>query len=121
MFETRKGFQVYAFKVLVCGGRNFTGDVTHALDSVNARQGVDLIIHGGAKGADSLAEQWAFRHEIDCLRVPAKWKLHGKAAGPMRNTEMLKLKPDLVVAFSGGRGTDNMVRQAKVAGVKVIN
>jgi hypothetical protein len=120
LFGKRKGFQVYAFKVLVCGGRDFTGDVSHILDDVNARHGIDLIIHGGAKGADSLAEQWAFRREIDCLRVPAKWKRHGKAAGPMRNTEMLKLKPNLVVAFPGGKGTENMVKQAKVAGISVI-
>ena len=104
-------------RVLVCGGRDYRGDVSHALDALP----VDLIIHGAAPGADRLAEDWARRREIPYVGVPAKWKEHGKSAGPMRNARMLKdWSPSLVVAFPGGRGTSNMVRQAKVAGIKVI-
>jgi len=53
--------------------------------------------------------------------VRAKWSKHGRAAGPIRNQEMIdECKPDLVVAFPGGRGTADMVRRAKAAGIRVI-
>lgn len=49
------------------------------------------------------------------------WKDHGKAAGPIRNQLMLDdFKPDLVVAFPGGKGTADMVKKAQDAGVTVI-
>lgn len=51
----------------------------------------------------------------------ADWNKYGKSAGPMRNIQMLKEgKPDVVVAFQGGKGTAHMVKIAKEAGVKVI-
>ena len=49
------------------------------------------------------------------------WEKHGRAAGPIRNKLMLdEGRPDLVVAFPGGRGTANMVKQASAASVEVI-
>jgi hypothetical protein len=50
----------------------------------------------------------------------AEWKKYGPAAGPIRNQRMLDWGPDLVVAFSGGKGTADMVRRARAAGVEVI-
>jgi hypothetical protein len=50
----------------------------------------------------------------------ADWNTHGRAAGPIRNQRMLdEVKPELVVAFPGGRGTADMVRRAREAGVNV--
>lgn len=58
---------------------------------------------------------------IPCLNYPANWSKYKKKAGPIRNQQMLdEGKPDLVVAFSGGTGTADMVHRAKVANVKVI-
>jgi UDP-N-acetylmuramoylalanine-D-glutamate ligase len=52
---------------------------------------------------------------------PADWKLHGKSAGHIRNQQMLdESKPDIVIAFPGGRGTANMIKRAKKAGVEVF-
>jgi UDP-N-acetylmuramoylalanine-D-glutamate ligase len=51
---------------------------------------------------------------------PAKWDLHGKSAGPIRNQQMLDTGVDLVIAFPGGKGTAHMVSIAKKAGVKVV-
>lgn len=84
------------------------------------KRGITEIIHGAAKGADSFAGHWARVFGIKETAVPADWDKHGKRAGPLRNEEMLKLKPDGVVAFPGGRGTDHMVRIAKEAGIKVM-
>jgi len=47
--------------------------------------------------------------------------MHGRAAGPVRNAQMLaEGKPDFVVAFPGGRGTADMCKQARARGVKVV-
>lgn len=82
---------------------------------------VDLIIHGGAAGADSSAGEWArSKYGVHEVKVNANWYLHGKAAGPMRNAAMLLLKPDLVIAFPGDRGTAHMVKLAREAGVEVV-
>ncbi len=56
---------------------------------------------------------------MECIVCAAKWETYGKAAGPIRNREMLLNLPALVVAFPGGKGTADMVRQAERAGIPV--
>lgn len=109
-------------KILVCGGRAFSNRAAlfKALAAVHARKGITCVIHGAAPGADSLAGEWASRNGIPQQVFRADWKLYGKSAGPIRNRQMLcDGKPDGVVAFPGGRGTANMVKQATEAGLKV--
>lgn len=109
-------------RVLVCGGRDF-GDglmLDDALSRVRHHRGVSHLIHGGARGADALADVWARYHGVPRSVFFAQWHTHGKAAGPIRNQRMLdEGKLDLVVAFPGGRGTEDMVRRATEAGVRV--
>lgn len=110
-------------RVLVCGGRNYSDWLTvySALDKLYVEEDVSCVIHGAAPGADSLAAKWAEIHKIPQLSCPADWDAHGKAAGPIRNQLMLQDgKPDVVLAFPGGRGTADMVGKAKVAKVRVI-
>lgn len=118
-------------RVLVCGGRNF-GDYINlkaVLDSINADRGIDMVIHGGASGADKLASQWVVDTRLSgndgrlIMRVsfPANWRDHGKSAGPIRNQKMIDQgNPDLVIAFPGGRGTADMVARARKAGIEVM-
>jgi hypothetical protein len=121
--------------VLVCGGRWFGRDsegkpdelVKREIESfvdvmmeLHDRHGFTEVIDGGAPGADSLAHDWATYMGIKSTRVFADWDRHGKAAGPIRNREMLKLKPQLVVAFPGGRGTEDMINIASKAGIQVF-
>jgi len=110
--------------IIVCGGRDYKDAmcVSRVLDSIAP----DTIIEGGARGADELARKWASGRDTQVLEIEANWKVHGKAAGPIRNREMLDRLlpmpgPIAVVAFPGGRGTANMVRQAKAKGVTVID
>jgi hypothetical protein len=82
------------------------------------------VIEGGARGADALAASWVrnpgWEGTVEHEQYPAEWSLHGKAAGPIRNQEMLDVgKPDVVYAFPGGRGTADMVRRANKAGIEV--
>lgn len=113
-----------AVRVLVCGGRDYDdlGAVWSQLDTFHALQGpISVVIHGGAKGADALAAKWAIINCVPVLTFLSDWHTYGRAAGPMRNAKMLtKGQPDLVLAFPGGRGTADMVRQAKAAGVEVV-
>jgi len=82
--------------------------------------GIGVVNEGNAPGADRIAGYWARRNKIDNLKFPADWDRHGNSAGPIRNGRMLaEGKPDLVLAFPGGEGTKNMVRQARAAGVPI--
>lgn len=106
-------------RYLVCGGRDFNDKTLFQKTMQELARVVgepDIIIHGCANGADSLASRWAEYHRIPELRCPADWKKWGKAAGSIRNKIMLDVGwPDVVVAFPGGRGTADMVAQARRA------
>lgn len=110
-------------RVIVCGGRDYSdGDrVSAVLHKLNVEAGIDLLIEGGAKGADYLAHVWACMAGVPTERFEADWENQGSFAGPARNTRMLtEGQPDLVIAFPGGRGTADMVRKARRAGVEVV-
>jgi hypothetical protein len=80
-----------------------------------------IIIAGGARGADECAIEWAVVNWCRFQEFPADWDKYGKAAGMIRNRQMLEEgKPDLVIAFPGGRGTAGMVTLARKAGVETI-
>lgn len=67
-----------------------------------------------------MAGYWARKRGLTNRKFPANWDAHGRAAGAIRNKQMLlEGKPDLVIAFPGGRGTADMVRRAQEAGVVV--
>lgn len=111
-------------RVLICGSRFFT-DIS-AIKALIATFPPDtVIIHGAAPGADSYAAACARMAGLGVEAYPADWKQYGKAAGNIRNTQMLvEGKPDIVYAFAGGpldktKGTKNMVMQAREAGVEV--
>lgn len=77
-----------------------------------------MVIHGGARGADTLCGEWARRRGLPVARVDANWDAHGKAAGSLRNTWMLEyLQPTYAIGFPGGPGSRNMAAQLKAAGV----
>jgi hypothetical protein len=102
-------------RVLVCGGRNFSdySFLSSVLTNIHTTTKITRIIQGEAPGADTLARQWANEHNILIIGFPADWNTYGRAAGPIRNKQMLdEGKPDVVIAFPGNKGTRNMVAQA---------
>lgn len=127
-------------KVLVCGGRDFGATEQeyhfiartlntiffdkgwiHAPDEYGNWLPDVVIISGEARGVDRAAASYASTNWTGYEGYPADWETHGKKAGILRNVRMLEEgKPDLVVAFPGGRGTAHMVKIAKEAGVPVI-
>lgn len=120
-------------KILVTGGRKYD-DAQFVSDTLDALcdykppgspgsgkvPGVECVIHGDAKGADTIAGAWARVNRIFEVKCPANWKYDGKEiAGPIRNKNMLMLKPDLIVAFPGGTGTYHMCDVAELNGFVV--
>lgn len=109
-------------RVLVTGSRDWDD-----IDRIQAAllllpPGDHTIVHGGARGADSIADDLArhLGHQVE--RHPARWAEQGKAAGVIRNQKMLDSGIDLCLAFqkdANSRGTADMVRRAKAAGVPV--
>lgn len=110
-------------RVLVCGGRKFNDYdcVRKWLDRIKRLHGCDTIIHGGASGADSCAHRWAVVNGVKLEIFRAQWNIYGRSAGPIRNAQMIEVgKPDLIVAFPGGKGTADMVRKAQQADITVV-
>ena len=106
-------------RILVCGRRDYDNQVRlwYVLDYYRPA----VVIHGAARGADTLAGEWAKARGVPVQEFPADWKRYGNAAGPIRNQQMLREgKPDVVIAFPGGRGTANMIEQARCFGVPVV-
>src|SRR4051812_23690088 len=118
-------------RVLVCGSRTWNDDqiIDVIMSGLSAEYAPLVILHGAAPGADSIAEESAHVDQVrgrnvDVVPFPAKWDQHGRAAGPIRNQEMLDDgKPDWVIAFTddlaASKGTRDMVRRAHKAGVPV--
>ncbi len=112
-------------RVLVCGGRRFHdyGFVWDTLDDIRFERGAFSVVIDGMcpTGVDRDARRYAAENGITLRSFRPDWHQYGRKAGPVRNQRMLdEGRPDLVVAFPGGRGTADMVRRAKRAGVEVI-
>lgn len=112
-------------RVLVCGGRDLDPNKVSAWLCANAAETLGhqptFVIDGGAHGADQGSLYWRNIRRIPGKTYPADWQKHGKAAGPIRNSQMLKEgKPDAVIAFHGGAGTQDMVERARRANIRII-
>jgi hypothetical protein len=110
-------------RVLICGGRDWKDYdyLENYLDNRWSREVYHtlVVIEGDARGADRQAGEWAESRSIPVIRYPADWTL-GKVAGYERNKRMLtEGRPDLVIAFPGGKGTEMMIKLARVANVPV--
>ena len=110
--------------LLICGSRHWTnGELIRR--ELAALHGVEVVIEGEAPGADTLAAAAARELGIPVLPFPADWDHYGRAAGPIRNQQMIEEgHPDLVLAFSeslnSSRGTADMVARARRARIRVV-
>jgi hypothetical protein len=108
-------------RVLVCGGREYADDdiLCDYLNHRLADWDFKLLIHGDAPGADRMADAWAMAHGVQPAACRANWRRWPRCAGPIRNNRMLILQPQMCIAFPGNRGTADMIRQCKTAGIEV--
>lgn len=114
-------------RVLITGDRDWTDDFP--IDAIIAGLlflvGPEplILMHGKARGADSMVDEWKSCAGVEVEPYPAAWGMHGRSAGPIRNRQMLDRQPDLVVAFhddlEASKGTKDCVEEAVRRGIPV--
>jgi hypothetical protein len=110
-------------RVLVCGGRDFADRnfLCDTLDLLREKRRISFVIASAAKGADTLAAEWAEIRRIKCQVFHADRVRLGRHAGPIRNQRMFdEGRPELIVAFPGGCRTEDIVQRARKARVEII-
>ena len=110
-------------KVLVCGARDWD-DYRAIWNRLKKLPKGTTIIHGNCRGADQMAGAAAEALGLKVIKEPALWNTLGKAAGLVRNQDILdEHHPDLVIAFhhdlDQSKGTKDMISRAKLIGIKV--
>lgn len=125
-------------RVLITGDREWkdASKVRRVLLALQAVTRDVIIVHGGARGADSIAgiiaEELFGPSRVECY--PAEWTKYGKSAGPRRNQQMLTesiRKAEIdghrlehAVAFHSdlehSKGTKDMVSRLDRAGIPVL-
>lgn len=106
-------------KTIIAGSRDIT-DYKVVEDAIlEAAWKVTGIVSGGSKGVDRLGEIYAEKNSLPLFLFPANWEKHGKAAGPIRN-KLMAIKAWAWLAISNGsKGTQNMINEANLLGLKV--
>lgn len=107
-------------RILICGSRNWTDKARiRAIIQLLVQTYTNVIIIAGeCIGVDLMTKSIALEMNLTYHGYPANWNAHGKAAGPIRNRQMLEEgKPDMIVAFSddiaNSKGTKNMLSISK--------
>ena len=120
----------HSLVIVAGGGRDLLwlpAQIAAVLLARTSGQLVHGLLHGGARGADRTIGRAAFQLGWPVEVLPADWRRHGRAAGPIRNRELLELAISraealssaaapasvLVVAFPGGAGTASLVGEAR--------
>lgn len=111
-------------KILICGSRGWTDPriIWRDLEVLAEMHPDAEIIHGAARGADTIAGEAAKALGLKVTEVPAQWTQFGPSAGPIRNKQMLDMAPDRLIAYrcaGESKGTDHMVKIARRAGVPI--
>lgn len=119
-------------RILVTGSRTWTDKslmartfISYLLDNWPETPTEIVIVHGGAQGADRMADELFKAAQYDWFSIeehPADWERYGKRAGYVRNAEMVELGADVCLAFihNKSRGATMCADLAEKAGIPVI-
>jgi predicted Rossmann-fold nucleotide-binding protein len=104
-------------RVIIAGSRSITDQsiVDKAVEESGFK--IDVVISGGARGVDSLGEDWASRNGKQVDRFLPDWGKHGKSAGFIRNDLMVKAADALIAVTNGSRGTAHTISMALRKGI----
>ena len=108
-------------RILVCGGRDYNDGlkVREVLDGLLIQHEIELLIHGGASGADSLAALWAEWRGVQQV-VFSSASVPGPTRIRIMLDALLRSGEGLIVAFPGGLGTAELVDRARARGIMVL-
>lgn len=108
-------------RLIIAGGRSyeFTPQDFERLDKIANECDVTEVVSGAATGADTYGEHWAALNNIPVKRFCPNWKL-GKFGPIARNGQMASYA-DAVALFPGGRGTEDMHKQAAQHGLLIFD
>jgi YspA, cpYpsA-related SLOG family len=113
-------------RILITGSRDWT-NTDQVYDAIWMAAGPWVaanvtVVHGGARGADTIAGEVAKRLGFNVEVHSSDWERYGKRAGLVRNSEMVAAGADICLAFPLGesRGTRHCMREAEKASIPVI-
>lgn len=115
-------------KLLVAGSRTFNDKefAFRKLDNLVSRltggysQRMIDVVSGCARGADAIGEEWSKLRGFGRILMPADWKTHGKAAGQIRNAEMVSIADCACFFWDGvSKGTQGAIKLAEAKGIPV--
>ena len=110
--------------VAVIGSRSFNDSLLLEYELNAIKEKINLVISGGAKGADKLAEKWAIENNIPTVVIKPDWKTFGRAAGLVRNKQIIA-SCDCCYAFwdQKSKGTLFTINYCKqmLKPIKIIN
>ena len=97
-------------KLLIAGSRSITDfDLAKYID-----EDVDVLLSGGAKGIDALAEEFADKNRLSKIILRPKYKIYGKGAPIKRNEELVKMADKILAVWDGkSKGTEHTIELAK--------
>lgn len=97
-------------KLAIIGSREFNDYELLQTTLERYKDKINIVVSGGARGADSLGERWAKDNNKKTLIFPADWDKYGKRAGYIRNEDIIK-NSDCVIAFWNGisKGTKHSI------------
>lgn len=130
--ECWDGCDIWKDIVMVTGSRDFTDRAVIYQALTEFKKGA-ILLHGAARGADTIAAEVGKQLGMEVIPFPAKWKQpcehsrckyvnYCKEAGKERNLLMLDYPPTCVVAFFAGKrtpGTSHSVENATKRGIPV--
>lgn len=110
-------------KVIIAGSRHYPPELATQLVQQaikNSGYTITHLINGTAKGIDQAAARWAKQNNIPTINYPPNWKEHGKAAGPIRNQQMVNNADALILIWDGqSKGSKNILQQAQNKRLKI--
>lgn len=110
-------------KVVICGGRTFkkyqlVEDIIN--DAIKNGLIITQVVSGGAKGVDTMGENWAVKNGVDIKRMEAEWNKYGLSAGPIRNAKMGDYADAIIAIWDGeSKGTKHMIEYATKKGLSL--
>lgn len=100
-------------KLIVAGSRNYIYNEKHYNFLFGLKDKISEIVSGGCRGADRFGELFASDYNIPIKYFMAEWNRYGKSAGPVRNGKMARYADACLILPGGGKGSNNMLKQAK--------